>query len=235
MWQKIVRALAWATLGLLLITVLSTLALRWVDPPTSAFMLQSRLAARAEGREDFRLRHYWVDWGEIAPYAKVAVIAAEDQKFFAHDGFDFDSITDAVYDRVKKGRTRGASTLSQQVAKNLFLWSGKSWVRKGLEAYFTVLIELFWPKQRVLEVYLNLAQFGDGVFGVEAASVVYFHKSAGEISPREAALLAAVLPSPERHRLDRPSPFVQERARWILSQIEGLGGPEYVSSRSRDR
>jgi len=233
--QRVVRALAWSALGLVLLTLVSTLCLRWIDPPTSAFMLQSRIAARAQGREDYRIRHYWVDWREIAPHAKIAVIAAEDQKFFAHAGFDFDSITDAVYDRVKHGRRRGASTLSQQVAKNLFLWSGKSYVRKGLEAYFTVLIEFFWPKQRVLEVYLNLAEFGDGIFGIEAASVVYFHKSAGELTPREAALLAAVLPNPVRHRVDRPSAYVRSRARWVLSQIESLGGPEYVSARSGAR
>jgi monofunctional biosynthetic peptidoglycan transglycosylase len=233
--QRAVRILAWGSLGLVLLTVLSTLCLRWIDPPTSAFMLQSRLAARAQGREDYRLRHYWVDWRDIAPHAKIAVIAAEDQKFFTHAGFDLDSITDAVYDRVKHGRRRGASTLSQQVAKNLFLWSGKSYLRKGLEAYFTVLVEFFWPKRRVLEVYLNLAQFGDGVFGIEAASVVYFQKSARELTPREAALLAAVLPNPARFRADHPSEYVRERAHWILTQIDSLGGPEYVSARSRAR
>lgn len=195
-------------------------------------MLQSRLRARSQGRDDYRLRHYWVDWRYIAPQAKIAVIAAEDQKFFTHAGFDFDSITDAVYDRVKNGGGRGASTISQQVAKNLFLWSGKSYVRKGLEAYFTVLIELFWSKKRVLEVYLNVAQFGDGIFGIEAASVVYFHKSAEELTPREAAMLAAVLPNPLHYRVDHPSPYVRKRAQWILSQIEALGGPKYVIRRS---
>ena len=165
------------------LSALSTLCLRWIDPPTSAFMLQSRHAARSQGSATtYRIRHYWVDWRHIAPAAKVAVVAAEDQRFLDHDGFDVDSIADAVYERVKRGRKRGASTVSQQVAKNLYLWPGKSFLRKGIEAWFTLLIELSWPKQRVLEVYLNLAQFGDGIFGIEAASVAYFCKSAEELS-----------------------------------------------------
>jgi monofunctional biosynthetic peptidoglycan transglycosylase len=133
-----------------------------------------------------------------------------------------------VHERVRGERKRGASTISQQVAKNLFLWPGQSFVRKGLEAYFTVLIELFWPKQRVLEVYLNLAQFGDGIFGIEAASIAYYGKSAAALTPREAALLAAVLPNPIRLRADRPSDYVQSRSDWILAQVEMLGGPAYV-------
>ena len=225
------RSLRWlglAVFAAVALSALSTLCLRWIDPPTSAFMLQSRQAARSQGRDDFRIRHYWVEWRHIAPAAKLAVVAAEDQRFLDHDGFDVDSIADAVYERVKRGRQRGASTVSQQVAKNLYLWPGKSFLRKGLEAYFTLLIELFWPKQRVLEVYLNLAQFGDGVFGIEAASVAYFRKSAEELTPREAATLAAVLPNPVRYRAERPSAYVRSRSQWILAQMRMLGGPDYL-------
>lgn len=228
--QWIVWGLARAVLGLLLLTILTTSCLRWIDPPTSAFMLESRFAARSQGRVDYRIRHYWVDWEYIAPHAKVAVVAAEDQRFLAHAGFDLESIADAAYERVKHGRRRGASTISQQVAKNLYLWPGQSFVRKGLEAYFTFLIELLWPKQRVLEVYLNLAQFGDGVFGIEAASVVYFCKSAEDLTPHEAAKLAAVLPNPLLYRADRPSAYVRSRSQWILSQVELLGGPHHLSA-----
>ena len=213
---------------LVLLSILLTACFRWIDPPTSSFMLQSWFAAHSKNRDDYRLRHYWVDWDEISTSAKVAVIASEDQRFLRHAGFDLESIADALYDRIKKNRHRGASTISQQVAKNLFLWPGQSLVRKGLEAYFTLLIESFWPKQRVLEVYLNVAQFGDGVFGIEAASVHFFHKSAADLRPVEAATLAAVLPNPIRYRVDRPTAFVQKRSRWILSQIRALGGAEHL-------
>ncbi len=228
--QRVLRVSLKAVLAAIGLSVLATLSLRWIDPPTSAFMLRSAHEARSAGRADFRLRHYWVDWKHIAPHAKVAVVAAEDQRFPDHPGFDLAAIADAVHERVTEGRHRGASTISQQVAKNLFLWPGESFVRKGLEAWFTVLIESFWPKQRVLEVYLNIAQFGDGVFGIEAASIAYFGKSAGALTPHEAATLAAVLPNPMRYRVDRPSDYVQSRSAWILSQIEMLGGPGYVKA-----
>ncbi len=212
-----------AGLALVLASVLSTSCVRWVDPPTTSFMLRSRLAAHMDGRDDYSLRHYWVDWAEIAPHAKLAVLAAEDQRFLEHDGFDLDSIADAVYERVKRGRSRGASTISQQVAKNLYLWANPSLFRKGLEAYFTMLVEVLWPKQRILEVYLNVAQFGDGVYGIEAASVTFFGKPAARLRPEESAILAAVLPNPIRHRADRPSAHLRKRSSWILSQASRLG------------
>ena len=139
----------------LVLTVGSVIVLSWVDPPTSAFIVREQLTRRS-------VQHRWVDWPQISPQIKVAVIAAEDQKFPDHHGFDLDSINDALEDRDRGRRVRGASTISQQVAKNLFLWPGQSWIRKGLEAYFTVLIETLWPKRRILEVYLNLAEFGIG-------------------------------------------------------------------------
>ena len=226
--QRLLRVTLQAVLVGVGLSALGTLGLRWVDPPTSAFMLRSQYEARSEGRTDFRLRHYWVDWKHIAPHARVAVVAAEDQRFPEHSGFDLEAIADAVHERVTEGRQRGASTISQQVAKNLFLWPGQSFVRKGLEAWFTILLEHFWPKQRVLEVYLNIAQFGDGVFGIEAASIAYFGKTASALTRREAATLAAVLPNPLRYRVDQPSDYVRSRSDWILAQIEMLGGPAYL-------
>lgn len=170
------------------------------------------------------IQHRWVDWPQISPHVKVAVIASEDQKFPEHRGFDLESINDALEERERGRRVRGASTISQQVVKNLFLWPGQSWVRKGLEAYFTVLIETLWPKRRILEVYLNVAEFGTGVFGVGAASEVYFGKRAAQLSAPDAALLAAVLPNPKRLRVAAPSRYVRSRQEWILGQMRGIGG-----------
>jgi monofunctional biosynthetic peptidoglycan transglycosylase len=188
-------------------------------------MLRERFVSTSQNKQP--LRQTWVDWQDISPSAKVAVIAAEDQKFVDHHGFDLQSISDALEDR-QRGRVRGASTISQQVAKNLFLWPGQSWIRKGLEAYFTVLIETLWPKRRVLEIYLNIAEFGNGVFGVGAASEVFFRKSASQLNTYDAALLAAVLPNPKRMRASAPSTYVRTRQQWIMSQMRGLGGTDVV-------
>ena len=158
----------------------------------------------------------------------LAVVAAEDQRFPVHHGFDLTEIQNALAERGASGRVRGASTISQQVAKNLFLWSGRSWVRKGFEVYFTLLIELSWPKRRILEVYLNIAQFGDRIFGVAAASRRFFGKPASALTPRDAALLAAVLPNPVRMRVDQPSPYVRQRAARIHQQTRQLG-PDFLS------
>jgi monofunctional biosynthetic peptidoglycan transglycosylase len=155
---------------------------------------------------------------------KVAVIASEDQTFPSHNGFDFKSIDKALEERERGRRTRGASTISQQVAKNLFLWNGRSWVRKGLEVYFTILIESMWPKQRILEVYLNVAEFGRGIYGVGAASETFFRKVPKRLTSADAALLAAVLPSPKRLRANAPSRYVRSRQTWIVDQMRGLGG-----------
>jgi monofunctional biosynthetic peptidoglycan transglycosylase len=216
--RRLLRVVLWTLAVWVCLTVGAVATLRWVAPPTSAFMLR----ARATDVQPIRQR--WVDWPQISPHAKVAVIASEDQKFPEHHGFDLDSINDAL-DAAQRGhRVRGASTISQQVAKNLFLWPGQSWIRKGLEAYFTVLIETLWPKQRILEVYLNIAEFGRGVYGVGAASEVFFRKSAARLTPDDAALLAAVLPSPTRMRVNAPSSYVRSRQYWIMGQMRGLGG-----------
>ncbi|HEY7643284.1 MAG TPA: monofunctional biosynthetic peptidoglycan transglycosylase [Steroidobacteraceae bacterium] len=214
--RRVVRFIGWTLAAWIVSSVGAVLAFRWIDPPTSAFMIRERMTAP--------LRYRWVDDAQISPHLKVAVIASEDQNFPAHHGFDLKSINDALADRQRGRRIRGASTISQQVAKNLFLWPGQNWLRKGLEAYFTVLIETLWPKQRILEVYLNVAEFGRGVFGVGAAADAYFHKRASRLNPYDAALLAAVLPSPKRMRVDAPSSYVRSRQQWILGQMRGLGG-----------
>lgn len=206
---------------------LAVLALRWLPPPTSAFMLRAAYSAKQQGRADFTLRQQWVGLADIAPVAGMAVVAAEDQLFFEHHGFNFSAMAQAFRHNRSGGRVRGGSTLSQQTAKNLFLYSERSFLRKGLEAGLTGLLELLWPKARILEVYLNIAQFGDGIYGVEAASQAFFGKPAKRLAAAEAALLAATLPNPVKLRADRPSAYVLKRRDWILRQMRQLGDERY--------
>ena len=211
------------------VTVVVVVALRWVNPPTTAFMLRERVGELFSGDEGYEFRHEWRAWDQISRYAPLAVVAAEDQRFPLHRGFDFKQIDKALADRERGRRVRGASTISQQVAKNLFLWPGQSWFRKGLEAGLTVLIELAWPKQRILEVYLNVAEFGRGTWGVQAVSRTYFNKDAAQLNRSEAALLAAVLPAPKRYSAAKPGPWVRKRQAWIERQMTALGGPAYLA------
>jgi monofunctional biosynthetic peptidoglycan transglycosylase len=212
---------------LVLVSCSAVLLLRWVHPFTSAYMLEARTGAISVA--GYRTDYEWVDLEHISPNAAIAVVASEDQQFPFHDGFDFKSIRESVRASEQGKRLRGASTISQQVAKNLFLWNG-GFLRKALEAYFTVLIEAMWPKERILEMYLNIAEFGRGVYGVEAAARRFFHKPAARLTSSEAALLAAVLPNPIRLRVDRPSPYVLSRREWILGQMRGLGGAGYLKA-----
>lgn len=209
-------------LGWVALSVVVVLALRFIDPPTSAFMLQRQFEARA-ANEKLNLRHQWVPLSRISVNAQLAYIAAEDQKFPSHFGFDVQAIEDALEDHLENKSSRGASTLTQQVAKNLFLWSGHSYVRKGLEAYFTVLLECLWPKHRILEMHLNLAEVGNGLYGVEAGSRVFFNKPASTLTLEEAALMAAVLPNPKVRKVNAPSAAVSKRAGWIVDQARRLG------------
>ncbi|RCS31536.1 monofunctional biosynthetic peptidoglycan transglycosylase [Rhodanobacter denitrificans] len=232
---RLLRALAILVLAWLALSWLVVLVLRFVPPWTSAVMLERQLGAWLHGEQDFRLRQHWVPWQQVSSWVPLAMVAGEDQKFPYHHGFDLDSIQDALDAADDGRRLRGASTISQQTAKNLFLWNGRSFVRKGLEAYFTVLIELSWPKQRILEVYMNIAELGDGIYGVGAASEAYFHVSPAQLGPAQAARLAAVLPSPRRLHADRPSAYVQRRTGWIQQQMVRLGGPGYVEGRAPPR
>ena len=225
------RLLRWITLAVVawfVLGIVAVLLLRFAHPVTSAFMIERRVAAIFRGERDFSLRYRWTPWEQVSRQLPIALIAAEDQKFPFHHGFDIDAIQDALADAEEGDRLRGASTISQQVAKNLFLWNGRSFVRKGLEAYYTVLIEALWPKRRILEVYLNIAEFGDGIYGASAASERYFRTSPAQLDARQSALLAAVLPNPRRYHVDRPSSYVQQRAAWIQRQASQLGGPGYL-------
>ena len=211
------RRLLLALAALLLLSALPVLLLRWLPPPTSAFMLAYRM------QHDDAPRYAWRDLEQIAPALPLALVAAEDQRFPQHRGFDVEAIRSALAEHADGEDLRGASTISQQVAKNLFLWPGRSLVRKGLEAYYTVLIELAWPKRRILEVYANIAEFGPGIYGAEAAARAHFGTDAGSIAPAQAALLAAVLPNPKRLQAAAPSAYVRGRQQWILRQMRQLG------------
>ncbi|MEO6226656.1 MAG: monofunctional biosynthetic peptidoglycan transglycosylase [Thermomonas sp.] len=227
---------------LVVFSVVQVGLLRFIDPPFSMFMVARQLDALGAGDFKFRITHDWRDMAKISPSLPLAVVAAEDQNFANHHGFDFDAIEKAqahnerMAERAEKRgksvrRLRGASTISQQTAKNLFLWSGGGWtrmLRKGVEVWYTALIELLWPKQRILEVYVNIAEFGDGVYGAQAASRSFFRKDAARLTPAEAARLAAVLPSPKRYDAARPGPYVQRRAAAIQRQMRQIGGSGYL-------
>ena len=231
---RITRALLWLGLGTMACALLLVLALRWVNPPTSAFMLGTRLAALVSGDHSYATHYQWVDLEHISAQAALAVIASEDQQFPFHAGFDFKSIREAVRHNASGHHVHGASTISQQVVKNLFLWSGQSYFRKGLEAGLTVLIEWCWPKERILEVYLNIAEFGRGIYGVQAAAQHFFREDARRLDRADSALLAAVLPNPRRLRVDAPSHFVLARRDWIAEQMTELGGTAYLSRLDAD-
>ena len=226
--RRLLRGALWTLLGLVALSVLCVLALRWIDPPYSAFMAERQIAAWTSRDRAYVFRHSWVDLTHISPNLPLAVVASEDQKFPEHWGFDVEAIEKAYEMNQHRHRVRGASTISQQVAKNLFLWSGRSYFRKALEAYFTVLIERCWPKRRILEIYLNIAEFGDGTYGAEAAARRFFHEPAARLSRSDAATLAAVLPNPERYSAAAPGRYVLERRDWILDQMQALGGPEML-------
>ena len=214
--------LGWAVLLVLALTLVPVLVWRWLPPPVSAVMFHRALA------ESERPAYNWVPMEEIAPAAALAVVAAEDQRFPEHHGFDVEAIKAAWRSNNEGGRLRGASTITQQVAKNLFLWEGRSYLRKGLEAWYTLWLELIWTKHRILEVYLNIAEMGDEVFGVEAASRRFFGKPASALSSGQAAMLAAVLPNPRIYRADAPVPAVLRRRDWVLRQMRQLGGVGYL-------
>ena len=226
--RRWLRRLLVLPFALALFSVLQVVALRFIDPPFSAFMAARQLQAWSEGDWDFRIAYDWRDRGQVSSHLAVAVIASEDQRFADHHGFDLKAIEKARAVHERGGKLRGASTISQQTAKNLFLWSGRSWVRKGIEAWYTLLVEALWPKSRIIEVYVNVAEFGDGVYGAQAAARTYFGKDASRLTPAEAARLAAVLPSPKRYSAARPGPYVQRRTGAIQRQMRQIGGVGYL-------
>ncbi|HET7921607.1 MAG TPA: monofunctional biosynthetic peptidoglycan transglycosylase [Gammaproteobacteria bacterium] len=194
-----------------------------VNPPTTAFMRARSAELHARGDTRSRIAYRWTDYAHIAPGMRLAVVASEDQDFPDHHGFDWEAIDAALHHNEHSHRVRGASTISQQTAKNLWLWAGRSYVRKGIEAYFTALMELEWPKRRILEVYLNVAQFDNNVFGVGAAARRLFNETPAQLTPEQAALLAAALPAPDRFNVTDPSAYLQRRQAWILDQMRMLG------------
>jgi monofunctional biosynthetic peptidoglycan transglycosylase len=227
--RRLLRGMLWLVLACLALSVLSVLIFRWVNPPYSAFMAESQISAWASRDRTYMYRHTWADLTRISPNLPLAVVASEDQKFPEHWGFDVEAIEKAYEMNRHSHHVHGASTISQQVAKNLYLWSGRSYFRKALEAYFTVLIEGCWPKRRILEIYLNVAEFGYGTYGAEAAAQRFFHKPASRLSRSDAAVLAAVLPNPEHWSAAAPPRYVLERRDWILNQMQALGGAEMLS------
>ena len=211
-------------------SILQVAVLRFVNPPASAFMAARQLEAWGRGDLSFRVAYDWRDLEEISPHLPVAMVAAEDQNFANHQGFDLKAIEKARANNAKGHKVRGASTISQQVAKNLFLWRGGGYFRKAIEAWYTLLIELMWPKTRILEVYANVAEFGDGIYGAQAASRSYWHKDADKLSAADSARLVAVLPSPRRYSVSRPGPYVLRRTNWIQRQSRQIGGTDYLET-----
>ncbi len=225
--KSILKAALKFILLFLVLSVVVVFLLRWINPVTSSIMIQRQISALIEG--DFRFISYiWISYDNVSPELPIAIVAAEDQNFPNHFGFDFDQIEKALEQHERGRKLRGASTITQQVAKNLFLWEGRSFIRKGIEAYFTVLIELLWDKKRILEVHLNIAEMGDLIFGAGAASLIHFRKTPDKLTRSQAALLTATLPNPKRYSASRPSNYMLRRQAWIIRQVNALGGKNYL-------
>lgn len=219
-----IRKFLWRTiLWFLIISLLSVIAFKWIPVPVTPIMLINCVEQKLDGQE-MRLDKTWKSLEEISPSLQLAMVCCEDQNFLKHNGFDIDAIKKALQHNEKSKRKRGASTISQQVAKNVFLWKGRTWVRKGFEVYFTFLIELFWSKQRIMEVYLNIIELGNGIYGAEAAAQNYFKKPALKLSKYQCASLAVIAPSPLKYKVNSPGPYIQKRINWTLRQMNNWGG-----------
>jgi len=220
-FRKALKLVALTLLAAVALSIMMVLPLRWFNPVTTAFMLQDD-----SGREP--LLHEWVSWTDVGTAMPLAAVAAEDQRFAVHFGVDWHSIRKSLDEAGDSSRLRGASTISQQLAKNLFLTPSRSFVRKGIEAYMSVVIEVFLPKRRILEIYVNVVELGPGIYGVGAASRYYFHKMPHDLSDRQAALLAATLPNPIQLKVDAPSAYLRERQTWIVSQMQRLRNEDWL-------
>ncbi|MCR5179768.1 MAG: monofunctional biosynthetic peptidoglycan transglycosylase [Bacteroidaceae bacterium] len=219
--RRLQRLLQWIVILFFATSISAVLAFRWLPVPVTPLML-IRCAQQIGAGEHVRLRHHWVPLDSISKYLPVAVIASEDQRFMEHHGFDFDAIGQALEERRSGGRQRGGSTISQQTAKNVFLWPQASWLRKGLEAYFTLLIEVCWSKQRIMEVYLNSIEMGDGIYGAEAVAQLHFGRKAEDLTRANCALIAATLPNPLRFSSKNPSAYMLRRQTWIMRQMRHI-------------
>lgn len=225
LWARYMRRLALRlTLWFFGLSIGLTALYSFIPVPFTLLMVQRTVEQMFDSGRDVRWEKDWVSLSEISPYLQLAVVCAEDQEFLEHEGFDFKAIEKAYKHNQKSTRKRGASTISQQTAKNVFLWPSRSWLRKGLEVYFTFLIETLWSKERIMTAYLNVIEYGDGIYGAEAAARHYFHKSAKDLNRKEAALLAAVLPNPLVYSVANPQPNVRERQNWIVRQMRYWGG-----------
>ena len=222
-YKRLLRTFFMFVFGLFVLSVSIVVLYRFVPVPVTILQL-TRCVEQFENDKPIRLKKDWVSLAEISNKIQLAVVCSEDQKFLNHNGFDVEAIEKAIEHNRKGKRVHGASTISQQTAKNVFLWQGRTWVRKGLEVYFTSLIELIWSKERIMEVYLNVIEMGDGIYGAEMASQIYFKKSASELSTAEAALLASILPSPRKYSATNPSSLVRGRQTWIMTQMIHWGG-----------
>lgn len=220
--KKILKFLLWIIIAFFVLSIGTTIVYRFYPVPVSPLMLIRLCQQMADGRQ-LKLAHRWVPMDSIHPSLPQAVWASEDQNFFRHSGFDLDAIEKAWQEREEKGRVRGASTISQQTAKNVFLWPESSWTRKAFEAYFTVLIETFWSKHRIMEVYLNTIEMGDGIYGAEAVSLEHFGCHARDLDANRSALIAASLPNPIKRNSAHPSKYMYKRQRQILKQMKNLG------------
>jgi monofunctional biosynthetic peptidoglycan transglycosylase len=218
MIKKIFKFILKLISGLILFSIFMVLLYKWLPVPFTPLM-----AIRYFENPEEQIRHSWVPRQDISRHLQLSVIASEDQNFVKHNGFDFEAIEKAIEDNQKGKRVRGASTISQQTAKNVFLWPGRNWFRKGLEVYFTFLIETFWSKERILEVYLNSIEMGKGIYGAEAATQHWFNKSAANLSIYEAAAIAAVLPNPREYRANPASNYINQRKNWIVRQMHNYG------------
>jgi len=202
-----------------ILSMLWVLIYKWVDVPATPLMGIRNF----QSKQKITIYHHWVPLADISKNLQLAVICSEDQRFLEHRGFDKKAIEKAILDHKSGKRLRGASTISQQTAKNVFLWPGRSWIRKGLESYFTFLIEIFWSKERILEIYLNSIEMGEGIYGAQAASIFWFNKSSKDINPDEATAIAAILPNPRKYLATPPSTYIQKRKQWILQQMQNYG------------
>lgn len=226
MVRKIFRFLWKAMLWFVALSIVSVIIFKWVPIPVTPLMLTRMIENKFEGKEAY-LNHDWEPLENISPYLQKAVIASEDGYFIEHHGFDFKAIQKAFKSNSRGKKLKGGSTISQQTAKNVFLWQGRSYVRKGLEAYFTVLIELIWGKERIMEVYLNSIEMGDGIYGAQAAAQYWYKKDAINLSRNEAAGIAAILPNPRKFSASHPSSYINKRKDKILRVMRQTGKIEY--------
>ncbi|MBA3901984.1 MAG: monofunctional biosynthetic peptidoglycan transglycosylase [Bacteroidetes bacterium] len=221
--KKAYRFILKLIIGFFVLSIFSVIIFRWVPIPVTPLML-IRLAEQASEGKDLKLNKEWVPMEKISHHLPIAVVASEDQRFLKHYGFEFDAMKRAMEHNKKGKRIRGGSTISQQTAKNVFLWHGRNYLRKGLEVYFTALIEFFWSKERIMEVYLNVIEMGDGIYGAQAASKKYFNTDAQKLTPHQAATIAAILPNPRKYSASKPGPYIQRRQTGIQVQMRNLGG-----------